>query len=65
MQSNFPEIGTVEDVARLLKYSKKTIYKWTSARLFPRGVVIARGRYNLTRLKDTIEKNDSFLTPKH
>jgi len=60
----FPDIGTVSDVARLLKYSKKTVYKWTSARAFPRGVVIGRGRFNLTRLRESIEANACFLTRK-
>lgn len=60
----FPDIGTVDDVARLLKYSKKTVYKWTSAHAFPRGVVIGRGRYNLTRLRESIEKGETFLTRK-
>jgi predicted DNA-binding transcriptional regulator AlpA len=60
--NEFPEIGTVDDVARFLKYSKKTIYKWSSERVFPRGVVIGKARFNMTKLKECIEREGQFLT---
>ena len=55
----FPEIGTYIEVAFLLKMSTKTIYAYKSR--FPRGVYLGHGRFNISRLKNHIEKNGTFL----
>ena len=61
---SMPVIATYEDVAAYLKLSKKTVYKMVCEGVFPSGVYIGHGRFNLTRLADHIDKHGSFLRKK-
>jgi len=59
---DFPQLANYAEVAALLKLSKSTIYKMVHYRMFPPGVYLRHGRFNLTRLKEYIERNGTFLT---
>ena len=57
----FPEIGKYADVAAALRLSIKTIYKMTCKKVFARGIYLGRGQFNMSRLKECIEKNGTYL----
>jgi len=59
---DFPQLANYAEVAALLKLSKSTVYKMVHFRMFPPGVYLRHGRFNLTRLKESIERNGTFLT---
>ena len=59
-----PEIGTYAEVAAYLRLSRKTVYKMCSQDTFRKGVYLGRGRFNLSRLKECIEKNGTYLRDK-
>lgn len=52
-------IGTYQDAADFLKMSKKTIYKKVSLGHFRKGIYIGSGRFNLSRLQQYLDKNES------
>lgn len=51
---NNPEVVTTDEIATFLKVAPKTIYNYTSNRLWVDGIFLGHARYNLTRLKETI-----------
>lgn len=56
-----PEIATYAEVAQYLKLSRRTVYKMCSLGDFRRGVYLGRGRFNMSRLRDCIEREGSYL----
>ena len=61
MEITLPVIGTYREVANYLKLSRKTIYKMTCKRQFARGIYLGRGRFNMSKLKECIEKKGTYL----
>ena len=59
---DFPKLANYEEVAEVLRLKKSTVYKMVHYRMFPAGVYLRHGRFNLTRLKEYIERNGTFLT---
>ena len=56
-----PEIGTTEDMARILRLKRRTVYNMVCRKDFRKGIYLGRGRYNLSRLKQCIEESASYL----
>jgi len=59
---DFPKLANYEEVAEVLRLKKSTVYKMVHFRMFPPGVYLRHGRFNLTRLKEYIEAHGTFLT---
>ena len=55
-----PLIGKAEDVARLLLKSRKRVQNMVATKRFKAGIYIGDGRFNMSRLKESIEKG-SYL----
>lgn len=60
-----PAIGTYTDVAGYLKLARRTLYKMTCERRFRQGIYLGGGRFNLSRLRECIEKHGSYLRQGH
>lgn len=58
---DMPQLATYNEVASYLGKPVKTIYNMVTRKAFKPGIYIGDGRFNMTRLKDAIEKGGGYL----
>lgn len=44
-------LGTYDEVATLLRLSRRTVYQMTYQKRFPAGVYLGKGRFNMDKLE--------------
>ena len=62
---SMPVIATYGEISDYLKLSRKTVYKMVCEKRFRPGIYIGQGRFNMSRLRDDIEKRGSYLRDGH
>jgi hypothetical protein len=56
-----PRIGSYADLQRLTGRSYATVTRWTCRRQLRPGIYVGNGMFNLSRIRDCLEKGESFL----
>jgi len=60
-QSTMPEIGTYKDFILMSRKSYSTVSRWVCRRKLKTGVYIGHGMFNLSRVREYLDKDGTFL----
>lgn len=56
-----PRLGGYEDMKRLTGRSRATLYKWVWRKRLRPGVYVGNGLFNLYRVKELFDRNETFF----